>query len=398
MQLLHIFDYLNHCDKIKSELHLNRYKKLISSYSEQKIVKSKIHKGSIERHHILPKTLFPAFEKEKWNIINLPVKAHYIAHYLLFKSIDHNGLIYAFNQMRRITKSTKPNCRLYKIVKESFAKIVSENNKGKTCSEEVNKRHSELMKDTNVYRSPNKELKRFPVGQAPDSWVPFQLGRKRTNESKQLMSTLMSNRIWQYNEITKEVRFEKYLLDGFIAEFPPWLTASGLVAKDTVWIHHAVTKKNNRIKFDQPLPNNYVYGRYYLDNKGFDRINNSDELRVLDLVEKKYCLVKKTMMLNPRYVKHGSPIDKIFLFKYNNTVYTSMSDFIYANKHIRRLPSSPKLLSMKVPKPHFNQLPEVNEFCKLHYGKTYESIGIQVIPLSDYNFQEQEIYVRYSTP
>lgn len=67
-------------------------------------------------------------------------------------------------------------------------------------------------------------------------------------------------------------------------------------------------------------------------------------------------------MPNSRYVKHGSPIDKIFLFKYNNIVYTSMSDFIHANKHIRRLPSSPKLLSMKVPKPHFNQLQKLMNF------------------------------------
>ncbi len=72
---------------IKSEHYLDRYLKFMSSFKNQ----SKI-KGITEEHHILPKSTdcFPEYQDLKlhpWNKINLPLKAHYIAHIMLAKAI-----------------------------------------------------------------------------------------------------------------------------------------------------------------------------------------------------------------------------------------------------------------------------------------------------------------------
>lgn len=41
-----------------------------------------------EKHHILPRSVFPEFENEDWNIIELKYKDHVEAHLYLFKSIN----------------------------------------------------------------------------------------------------------------------------------------------------------------------------------------------------------------------------------------------------------------------------------------------------------------------
>jgi len=40
----------------------------------------------VERHHILPRSTFPEFENESWNIIELDYDNHRLAHLWLFKS------------------------------------------------------------------------------------------------------------------------------------------------------------------------------------------------------------------------------------------------------------------------------------------------------------------------
>lgn len=92
---------------IFSNRHLERYKKFINFYLK---IQNKITEN-YEIHHILPKSLFPEYEKEKNNLIKLSYRAHYIAHYLLSK-IYKNSMIYAFYAMNN--KNIK-NGRLLKL-------------------------------------------------------------------------------------------------------------------------------------------------------------------------------------------------------------------------------------------------------------------------------------------
>ena len=66
-----------HKATVYSEHNLNRYIKFIDSIPKDRVLEYK------EEHHILPKALFPEYIKEKWNLINLTPREHFIAHWML---------------------------------------------------------------------------------------------------------------------------------------------------------------------------------------------------------------------------------------------------------------------------------------------------------------------------
>lgn len=76
----------------KNPRYTYRYIMFIESYMNKK-------QSSYEKHHILPRCLYPEYIKSKWNIIKLPARAHYIAHYLLYKADIDSKLTFAFNMM-----------------------------------------------------------------------------------------------------------------------------------------------------------------------------------------------------------------------------------------------------------------------------------------------------------
>ena len=57
-----------------------------------------------ERHHVLPRCLFPEFKsftKQPWNIVNLSARDHFIAHHKLYRIFPHNFKIMLACQMMR---------------------------------------------------------------------------------------------------------------------------------------------------------------------------------------------------------------------------------------------------------------------------------------------------------
>ena len=77
---------------------LNRYnvfcKESLNSYLEC-INGSYELDGYFEKHHILPKCLFPEYANESWNIKKLPYSVHAKAHVLLHRMYRHPGLTLA---------------------------------------------------------------------------------------------------------------------------------------------------------------------------------------------------------------------------------------------------------------------------------------------------------------
>ena len=59
--------------------YLEKYLNLVLNYNTDS--------SYTESHHILPKSLFPQFKKDKWNLVRLSAKDHFFAHYYLHKSI-----------------------------------------------------------------------------------------------------------------------------------------------------------------------------------------------------------------------------------------------------------------------------------------------------------------------
>ncbi len=387
VHLIEIFKQFEILGIIKNYHYFDRYKKLVTYYYCLELSKD------IEKHHILPRKIFPQFLKESWNIVKLPIKAHYIAHYLLYKSIRHRSCIFAFNQMKRVIKNENPTCRLYESARIEISQIISNTNKNLKKSEKHIKAISDANKRKNTYRSPDGVLSRFEIGTQPYGWEPFQLGRKRTTESKKLIGNINSNRIWQYNELTKEVSFEKEVLTGFTVGFPPWFNPSGSKCANTIWIHNEATGENKRISVTDPIPDEYKLGRFF-SNRGFEKINNKNLTKVFDLIDRKFCLVNKENLINKRYTYQGVSIDKIVLYKYNGIVYTQRQDFVQDNPHLPIKNGGKGLPEQKIPNPHPNQSQSKNEFCKLHQGKMFKDVGVKTFNAHEYIFDEKEIYVR----
>lgn len=73
-----------------------------------------------EKHHIMPRSMFPEYADSPWNIVRLTPKAHYIAHYMLWRAVKNRSTLYAFNLMRRASG----NSSLYQAGKVEYREYV----------------------------------------------------------------------------------------------------------------------------------------------------------------------------------------------------------------------------------------------------------------------------------
>lgn len=113
-----------------SELYLNRYAKFIESCLEKnKDLPLDVY---TEKHHILPKSLFPEFsnlKKYRWNMAILTGRQHFIAHMMLWKSFRNEATTYSANMMRNRFGDKNRNSRLYEQIRIEHSKYSGEKNK-----------------------------------------------------------------------------------------------------------------------------------------------------------------------------------------------------------------------------------------------------------------------------
>jgi hypothetical protein len=378
---------------VKNKHYFDRYVKMINHYARLDIKKSKQTKGQYEMHHILPKKIWPEYEKETRNLVVLPNRVHKIVHYFLFKSIRHSSCVYAINQMCRVDKGThKFSTRLYDQVRREFARLISENNTGYVHSEEFKNDISKRFTGTNIYKNiKTSELKRFKVGKQPIDWIPFQTGRERSSESRAKLGANIRSRIWQYNELSKEVKFDKIIQPGFTAGVPPWFDNHAVALKDYKWLYNPITGEVKRESISNGIPEGYILGRQY-DNKGFQKINEGNLVRMLDVKEKKFVLVDKFILPNSRYTPGGASIDNTYVIQYKNNTFYSWATVENAHPELPKYSGKRNMSIMEfiVPRKHHNQTKERQIFSSQYNGKTFRDIGILVIPLREFNFKENE--------
>lgn len=82
-----------------------------------------------EIHHILPKSMFPEFKKDKENLVKLTAREHFICHWLLTKFINDQKIIYAL-QMMLPNKSGNRYIPKSSIVYQQLKTKFLSNNKG----------------------------------------------------------------------------------------------------------------------------------------------------------------------------------------------------------------------------------------------------------------------------
>jgi len=103
-----------------------------------------------EKHHIFPASLYPKYKKEKWNIIELTAREHFIAHALLAK-IYGGKMIFAFNMMSvSSNKQNRYNSKLFEYNRIKLAKLISESRKGKKLSLKTKKKISDAYHNLSI--------------------------------------------------------------------------------------------------------------------------------------------------------------------------------------------------------------------------------------------------------
>ena len=105
-----------------------------------------------EKHHILPKSIYPLFVNNPGNIVRLTPYEHLKAHYYLMKlfqdlgnEIAYQKMLYAVVQMGKrmfckrmvVTEyDLERSAEIYNEAKGNFARMMSERNKGRKLTEE----------------------------------------------------------------------------------------------------------------------------------------------------------------------------------------------------------------------------------------------------------------------
>lgn len=132
--------YTDHPDFISNK-YSNWYYSIIENAKSQ--VRSKGQGTYYENHHILPKSIFPEFSKEKWNMVLLTAKEHYTVHHLLTKftiSKSKYRMYHAYSLLNCMNHQQSDRCvfnvRQYDRSKRLNAKATSYNHTGKTFDDE----------------------------------------------------------------------------------------------------------------------------------------------------------------------------------------------------------------------------------------------------------------------
>lgn len=105
---------------IDNENYLDKYLKLLLEY------KLSENANCVERHHILPRCVFPEFEKEDWNIVEIEYQDHVKAHLYLFKSINIRQYQRPLNWMLNFYKNS---VEISNAAKRGWQKLKNDNEK-----------------------------------------------------------------------------------------------------------------------------------------------------------------------------------------------------------------------------------------------------------------------------
>lgn len=155
----------------------------------------------VEKHHILPKSLFPDYAKCKWNIVKLSARQHFIAHILLYKMFKYNTegygkMLRALSLFKTDKRQSKYfNSKLYEEGKIQWSNFQRQ----KVWSEEHKAKLSATLLALKMVRGKmSEEAKQKMIASKKANFVP---------------------KIWMYKDVvqTKVVleEIDKYLQDGW---------------------------------------------------------------------------------------------------------------------------------------------------------------------------------------
>lgn len=174
-------NFLNKHKIIDDIDYLDKYIKFLINY------KIDINESDIytEKHHILPRSTFPEYEKESWNIVELSYEDHKLVHLWIFKAINNRTYQRPLNWMMNYYKNNK---EISNAAKKGWINL----KKDKTKYEKWSKSRSDYMKNL----SPDEQRRRanlFWKNITEEEYINFSnkmknvwTEEKRLEKSKQL--------------------------------------------------------------------------------------------------------------------------------------------------------------------------------------------------------------------
>lgn len=147
------------------------YTNLINNFVKHSKDSARESYGYSEAHHIIPRCLGGIDEES--NIVHLPAKAHFIAHYLLVKMYpDSIGLWSAFNLMsgqssKQHQRHYRVSARIYELCKKNLSRL--------GVSPETRKKISETLSGRKLTDEHRKNM------------IASRIGSKRSEETKERM-------------------------------------------------------------------------------------------------------------------------------------------------------------------------------------------------------------------
>lgn len=127
----------------------NKYTKWYFSIIEKSLNRLPID-GYYENHHILPKSIYPEFKSEKWNLVRLTSREHFICHILLTKMVENEFKIKMIHAAHRFsTSQCKLNDKKFKVSSRTYGIL----------KELKSKAQSEFMKKNNPMKNPEYRKK-----------------------------------------------------------------------------------------------------------------------------------------------------------------------------------------------------------------------------------------------
>jgi hypothetical protein len=187
-----------------------------------KIVSKESNDTYTETHHIFPKSLFPKYEKCKWNLVKLSARQHFIVHVLLVKMLDSKDEQRKMSWAVQRLKGNKKyfNSRLYEIIRKKLAEVgQSEEQKKKVLmtklsqnlklTEETKRKIANSIKG--IVRGPmSEEHKQKMIESKKKNWVPKTWMNKdgiQTKVKNEEVNSFLSNG-WQKGTNKKHVTEE----------------------------------------------------------------------------------------------------------------------------------------------------------------------------------------------
>ena len=304
-----------------------------------------------ERHHLFPRSLYPQFEKAKWNIFRLKAEDHLRAHYYLYKIFPNNReMIFSLNMMLNRGDRSKNFAfsksqidmmfesgdveREYTEFRQKVSKIISKTNKGRKPSEEARAKMSEKSKGKVSVK--DAEGNKFRVGVDDERLKTGELiyntcGHKCSDETKRKMSENgIKGRVCVHNEngeilFVSEEEAGKYER-GLTEERKKILSDA---ATDFYFYTNEETGKTIRVKKGEEVPVGYVRKREKRGGfVGFDDINKT--VRAYDIKERKIVMIPKKGIDFQRYIiQPPTKLEDVNYIKINGVVFIAVQDLYH---------------------------------------------------------------------